>query len=130
MKIKLLNEKKIIIVMFFLSGIAMLLPWVDVEGIKKLNGMLVISSNGLIPLLIIIIFLISVWEFEKSKILSFIVGIISLISMFSLEIKQFLKFIKKFGFEYIEYGLYTGLFLMLLTILVYIILTTKHLHTT
>ena len=102
----------------------MLLPWMRVEGIKEVNGLVILSGNVVLSVIILCLYIISVLFYEKNKVFP-ITGIASVCMVFSIMFSRF----EQWGrFSTTLPGPYLGLISVLINLVLLIVLCCKNIR--
>lgn len=117
-----LTKKIILLLNMVCTILFMLLPWMRVEGIKEENGLIILSGNVVLSVIIICLYFMSVVFIEKHKVF-FVAGIASICMMFTIMFSRF----EQWGrFSNTLPGPYLGLICVLMNLLVFILLNYKN----
>ena len=91
MNIKKYFNQKLCTMLFMIGLLAMLAPFYNANGNKVISGSLIISAYFPISLILIGVYLFSIWLMNKNPIFSTLTGIISIVSLLVLYIVQLNK---------------------------------------
>ena len=117
-----LTKKIILLLNMVCTILFMLLPWMRVEGIKEENGLIILSGNVVLSVIVLCLYFMSVVFIEKHKVF-FVVGIASICMMFTIMFSRF----EQWGrFSNTLPGPYLGLICVLMNLLVFILLNYKN----
>ncbi len=115
---KTLFKKIVLIVMMFCNCLTLLLPWVNYNNVQMLNGMVVLSGNLLLTVIILGLYFISIFFQKNNPKLFFCTGIASLSMLFAIMFSRF----ESWGrFSNPCLGPYLGLISVVVTFILYVL---------
>ena len=113
-----LTKKIILLLNMVCTILFMLLPWMRVEGIKEENGLIILSGNVVLSVIILCLYFMSVVFIEKHNVF-FVAGLASICMMLTIMFSRF----EQWGrFSNTLPGPYLGLICVLMNLLVFILL--------
>lgn len=111
-----------LLTLFILNLLTLLLDWQIIPGLTSQGGLLVITSNPWLSVIIIGMYSVSVIFYAKNKKIFFITGMCALSALFALEFSRF----EQYGrFRNNAIGIYFGLSTIIINIVFYIIILKK-----
>lgn len=119
---KKILSKAFLLALFILNLLTLLLDWQVIPGVTFQGGLLVLTSNLWLSLIIVGMYGISIVFYEKRKKLFFTTGLCALSALFALEFSRF----ERYGrFRNSAIGVYLGLLTIIVNIVFYIIILKK-----
>lgn len=115
---KTLLKKICLFVMMLCNCLTLFLPWVNYNNVQMLNGIVVLSGNLLLTVIILGLYFISILFQEKKRKFFFCAGIASLSMLFAIMFSRF----ESWGrFSNPCFGPYLGLVSVVATFVLYVL---------
>lgn len=119
---KKILSRVFLLVLFILNLLTLLFDWQIIPGLTSQDGLLVLTSNLWLSVIIVGLYGVSVVFYGRHKKLFFITGLCALSALFALEFSRF----ESYGrFHNSAIGVYLGLVTIIINIIFYIIILRK-----
>lgn len=119
---KKLMLRGLLLVLFVLNLLTLLFDWRIIPGLTSEDGMIILTSNMWLAMIIVGVYGISVIFYGKHKKLFFTTGLCALSALFALEFSRF----ERYGrFRNSAIGVYLGLATIIINIAAYVIILKK-----
>lgn len=119
---KIIIKKVLLAVLLLINLSTLLFDWQIIEGITSRGGLSVLTSNVILSGMILCMYFLSLLLYNKSKITFFTIGLCSLSMLAALELSKFESY---GGFNNSAIWPYLGIFSIIITIVLYILLLRK-----